>query len=653
MRRAIRMRRRDGRRPAHLAVAVASAPLLLIAVGIAPARAGVGPTLTIEPDFGAPGKTVTARGMGLNCNDPNDGVPNDGVPNDNVPNDNVPNDNVPNDNVPNDGIDITGVENAGVDRTGPLTVRWDNGVELAQRNTAFDGSFEVTLTVPQDATEGRHIVTAACTDTDSSATATFTVLLPQQPPTLTLTPDSGAPGLAVTADGARLNCNNGLDDVGSDGPLTVRWDDGHELATAATTSDGTFTETLNVPQDATEGPHTVTAACTDTDSSATATFTVLVPLEPTLTLTPASGQPETAVTADGSGLSCNVDAGMDGPLTLRWDDGRELARTQTTADGTFTAELTVPQVATDGRHTVTAACTDTDSSATATFTVIVQLPPPTLTLSALAGAPGTSVTGAGRGFDCNADSARRGGRVEVFWDDSSLTTLTADDTGGFTLDFIVPADAQTGSHQVTARCAEAEADQVAQADFEVGPGNADPPALQVSPSATETGKAIAVEGLRYPVECVTFALRLDGQVLPFDEPLISADPAGNTVTVTGTFTVPGSSPAGTYSVELECTTGDGEPLVFAASDLTLVSQSSSFPAVIAVVALLLVGIALAFLHAVRDARQKAWVRAHVRVEPRRVVAEMSTEELGTQRSYNVRLAAHFGTETQDVEEVAR
>jgi hypothetical protein len=123
--------------------------------------------------------------------------------------------------------------------------------------------------------------------------------------------------------------------------------------------------------------------------------------------------------------------------------------------------------------------------------------------------------------------------------------------------------------------------------------------------------------------------------------------------VTGTFTVPGSSPAGTYSVELECTTGDGEPLVFAASDLTLVSQSSSFPAVIAVVALLLVGIALAFLHAVRDARQKAWVRAHVRVEPRRVVAEMSTEELGTQRSYNVRLAAHFGTETQDVEEVAR
>jgi hypothetical protein len=376
-----------------------------------------------------------------------------------------------------------------------------------------------------------------------------------------------------------------------------------------------------------------------------------------LTIEPAFGPPGMALTAAGTGLNCNDgsldDVGMDGPLIVRWDDGGELARTQTSSDGSFTAEFTVPQDAAEGRHTVTAACTDTEDSATATFTVLVPLPPPTLTLSTLAGAPGTSVNGAGRGFDCNADSARRGGQVEVLWDDSNLTTLTADDTGDFTLDFTVPADAQTGPHQVTARCAEAAVDQVAQADFEVGPGNADPPALQVSPSATETGKATAVEGLRYPVECVTFLLRVDGEVLPFDEPLISADPAGNTVSVTGTFTVPESSPAGTYSVELECTTSDGEPLVFAASELTLVPRSSPLPAVIAVVALLLAGMALAFLHAVRDARQKAWVRAHVHVELRPVISEMSTEELGTRRSYNVRLAAHLGTETQEVEEVAR
>jgi hypothetical protein len=83
---------------------------------------------------------------------------------------------------------------------------------------------------------------------------------------------------------------------------------------------------------------------------------------PVLADSPASGPPGQQVTLTGSGFYAHEG------VTLTWDGGPVLGRAVTSASGTFTAKVTIPQ-ASPGGHTLTAEGQRSFASVTVTFTV--------------------------------------------------------------------------------------------------------------------------------------------------------------------------------------------------------------------------------------------------------------------------------------------
>ena len=508
-----------------------------------------------------------------------------------------------------------------------VTLQWDNEAMPGEPIGVTDGSFSASFTVPAGSAPGDHGVSARCADMNFGPGATFTVLM------LGLDPVSGHAGDSVTARGAGFGCSR----------VTVQWDNGATLA-GADVQAGSFTARFTVPAGAAPGKHTITGQCVIETGSATATFTVLPPSTPTLGLDPVSGHAGDSVTARGAGFGCSR-------VTVQWDNGATLAGADVRA-GSFTARFTVPAGAAPGKHTVIGHCADAAAAATADLTLL-QTAGPTLRLSTASGTPGTRVTANGSGFNCATGGTGRHGPIEVLWDGGGLAKANADDAGGFSAEFTVPAGSPEGTHNVTGRCADGAAGQTAGAIFSVGPISSSAPALSLTPGTGEPMRTIAVTGQRYPRACVTFAMRLDGEVLPLRVRTVSADAAPGTVAVTGEFDVPGSAPAGTRTVGLECTTRDGKLLAAAAAPFTVAAAGSPWlRGVIALVAVLIVAAVVAVLHARRVRGQRAWVRAHVQVTPRQQAADVSVEEPGKERSHVVRLAAHLDAGTQDALEVA-
>ncbi len=512
-----------------------------------------------------------------------------------------------------------------------VTVEWDYGVTLAGADVGARGSFSANFTVPEGAAPGDHTVSAGCTGMPQLPGETFTVL------TLTLSPVSGRPGDSITASFA--GC----------GVARVQWDATGYFAPNHDESLSSFI----VPRDAAPGVYTVTGQCYAPEYSVTATFTVLPPPTPELTLSLVSGYAGDGITAQGAGFECSQAYG-EAAAVVQWDDGTTLANPTVQTGGSFSASFTVPEGAAPGDHTVTARCSGTESAAaTADFTVLsAPLVEPTLTLSTASGTPGTRVTAKGSGFDCATDGIGRRGPIEVLWDDAGLAAASADDAGGFSVEFTVPTSSAEGTHNVMARCADGAADETAVATFSVRPGRHSP-MLNLAPDTGEARTTIVANGQRYPRTCVTFAMRLDGKVLPLRVRAISADAATGTVAVTSEFDVPESASAGIRTANLDCTTRDGKLLASAAAAFTVAAAGSSLPpGVMALLAVLIIAAVLALLHARHVRGQRAWVREHVQVRPRQQATDISVEEPSTKRSRAVRLTAHLDGGTQDSKEVA-
>jgi hypothetical protein len=269
---------------------------------------------------------------------------------------------------------------------------------------------------------------------------------PVQQPTLTLTPNTGDPKTPVTAllSGFEV-CGRGSGTEGSIPPVSFLWD-GQPLATSA--------RNFTVGNDASAGPHQVTAKCGDI-ISASATFTVTAPENPpdnpALALTPAQGGPATQVTATLTGFRACGDGKVHAevsipPVSLLWDDQ---PLTTSAGSGSLMFNFAVPKDAPAGTHKVTATCGG--SSAPATFTVVLtpvsppDNPPdnPALALTPAQGGPATQVTATATGFGaCGAMSYQ--------WDDGE--TLQTSPVGGPVVNFAVPKDAAAGAHTVTATC---------------------------------------------------------------------------------------------------------------------------------------------------------------------------------------------------------
>jgi hypothetical protein len=177
---------------------------------------------------------------------------------------------------------------------GTLTFLWDGQTSLGTTTAdTTNGFFNTTLSVPITSI-GAHNVTI---DDGKCIFAVWVNVIP----TLILDPTSGPVGTLVTATGYGFPASNGvLINV------TLSWDYTDVCSPAslvlgyiATSTNGQFVTTFNVPSTV-GGTHTVTATANDTAStSATASFTVLV----SLSVSPSSAANNgTLVTITGTGL---------------------------------------------------------------------------------------------------------------------------------------------------------------------------------------------------------------------------------------------------------------------------------------------------------------------------------------------------------------
>jgi hypothetical protein len=310
---------------------------------------------------------------------------------------------------------------------------FDAGEPSASAPAGPGGAFLATLTVPAVVPGAYSIRADVPLGLPWEASATFTL-----PATaIVLTPPSGGIGTTVTVNGTGFTVGaTGIVWFDSDGDRV--FDAGEPSASVLPVVAGNFSVTLTVPAVA-PGAYFVRA---DVPSGgpveASATFTRLAPA---ITLTPASGGTATNVTVAGVGFNATVlhtvwfDTDGDGVL----DPGEVPASLNVTtgAAGNFSVHLIVPTVAA-GDYFIRADVPPPalPAVASATFTRLATA----ITLTPTTGAPGTTVTVAGVGFnvttpgrvwfDTNHNGLWEAGELEV--------RVTTNATGAFSASLVVP-----------------------------------------------------------------------------------------------------------------------------------------------------------------------------------------------------------------------
>jgi len=143
-----------------------------------------------------------------------------------------------------------------------VTVKFD-GVTLTTNpisiTTASNGGFTASVTIPNIST-GSHTVTV--TVGSQTATATFTITQ-AQPASITISPTSGTVGNAITITGSGFLPNKGIT-INLDGSL---------VATATSSSSGTFSALFTISSTVSSGSHTITASDGNNTVSATLSIT--------------------------------------------------------------------------------------------------------------------------------------------------------------------------------------------------------------------------------------------------------------------------------------------------------------------------------------------------------------------------------------------
>ena len=286
-----------------------------------------------------------------------------------------------------------------------------NGSTIASTTSDTSGDFNaVDFSVPS-LPRGQYNVHG--TDViGSSPDVAFTIL-----PYITVSPTEGPVGTQLQLNGTGFGRNS---------KVTIYWDDRTITSNVVTSSTGSFTTTMAVPE-TTRGAHQVVARDAGGGSS-TSSFMV----RPTIAITPTSGSPGTLVQVTGKGFLQNT--------SVRITYNNVIVATHppvitTDTYGGFSASFSVPSIV-SGNYTVGAS--DSLSSVTTTFSIAANV-----VISPTTGNVGSELSLSGNGFT-------PGGRVSLSYDNQSLTTVTADNAGAFSLNFNVPVSS-AGQHTISAR----------------------------------------------------------------------------------------------------------------------------------------------------------------------------------------------------------
>jgi hypothetical protein len=512
-----------------------------------------------------------------------------------------------------------------------------DGVELRSVNANTEGPMVASLQVPAYADARTHDVVVSCGRMRTPKT--FVVLVPETPPTLTLTPQKGDPQTRITAAITHFRaCRD------SDSPrdvairaMSLQWDATPLAYSNPSTVNGDQDLKLqfSVPAGASAGEHHVTVGCAN--APLLATFTVTAPETPSLAVTPAQGGPGMQATATPTGFgACRA-------MSFQWDR-KPLLASPVDSD-TLAVNFAVPKDASPGDHNVTATCENT--SAPTTFTV-VPATKPTLTLDTGHGPGGSTLTASGSGFACGD------GNVALLWDGQAR--LTDAPSGMFSaVPLTIPSGASPGGHTVMAACqhhpdiADSQRFTVTSVTTSV---TSRPATLALTPTSGHPGDHLQAIGDGFACANHAGPVNLswdDGTPLP-DTFL---DPPGH---FEASVSAPATTDARRLTLRATCSHG-----VVLAADFTVLTSSPSTPPPpppkipwlrIVLIALIAAGAVAEYARRRRYKRPAA--PPHVQAVPHAdgspVVTLRETPERG-EATHALRLQAHFGLSTLTVREV--
>lgn len=226
-----------------------------------------------------------------------------------------------------------------------ITVEYDGDdidIEEGDDDTDSDGDFSCTIIIPESAA-GEHTITVTSDDTGATAEAEFTV-----EPAISISPTEGAAGTSVTISGTGFN---------QDDDITISFA-ASEIPTAIETdSNGSFSGTFKVPA---KSKDTYKVKASDGTNKESVNFTVTAGASIDTT----TGNIGSSLTISGTGFIAS------GTVTVKYDDV-QVATTTADANGKFSVTFDVP-ASQHGDHTITAS----DGITTKQFTFTMESEPP-------------------------------------------------------------------------------------------------------------------------------------------------------------------------------------------------------------------------------------------------------------------------------------
>ena len=375
------------------------------------------------------------------------------------------------------------------------------------------GNISFNIRVPDDVMPGIRKVSVK-DEGGRIGEATITVAKPE----ITLDPTESLVGSEVTVSGTGFPAND----------LVLIKYANNTVDTAATSSTGTFSQTITVPSGndpGTKADVEAVAQVQDATTKASAEAKHKLP-DATISLSPEDANAGGSLTITGSNYQgfrqiSLIEVGgqtvtpVPAPSTDKW--------------GAFSATVQVPQL-TPGRYAVLARVGDEPGvSATEFIQVVVVaeevevVADPSITIDPTSGEAGSSITVTGSDFAAGVEVlVRYGATIEG--------GATPGDDGSFTDTFTVPADAVAGTNSVTAGTASAEHTLV-EPEPEPEPEVVVVAELSADPAEVTPGDDLTISGANLSANQPVVRLNVGGMsVLPDD---LITDPDGSfTTTVT-------------------------------------------------------------------------------------------------------------------------
>ncbi|AMM20172.1 hypothetical protein AX769_08325 [Frondihabitans sp. PAMC 28766] len=392
-------------------------------------------------------------------------------------------------------------------------------------HTDANGTFTDTLVVPKGTPAGDLTITG--TDAAGDTASTTGTVAAVTDPTLTTGPAKVKPGATVTttSDGWPPN---------SDVTLTYTDANGKAIGdpkTVHTDADGSFTDTLTVPN----GTPLGTLTATGSNANSTASDSVTVVPDPAITTTPTPVAPGGTLTSTSTGWPPNTDV----TIVYKDADGNPIGDPKTVhtdANGGFTDTLVVPAGTPAGDLTITGTDAAGDT-ATATATVVIPASP-TLTAGPADVKPGGTVTIDSAGWPPNSD-------VTVVYKDANGApigdpkTVHTDADGKFTDTLTVPAGTVPGALSATGTNS---AGATATDSVTVVPD----PAITATPTPVKPGGTLTATSTGWPADTDVTVVYKDAAGNPVGDPhTVHTDADG---AFTDTLAVPQGTPAGDLTI---------------------------------------------------------------------------------------------------------